>query len=251
MRKRSTCSTLSASDCRPFQPHGFSRGCTAPAGVSDPLGRRPTRPPAALFCALLLLAAAWPALAHKVIASAWVEGDEIVGEVGLSNGDVAKEGTRIEVFGPDDVPLGEVFTDGDGLFRFTPTEAVPHRFEVDLGAGHVGEVRVDSDELPIGLGQNQNQGPADAAPGPGAPDAGATPVAGPSRAELEALIARAVQREVLPLRRELAAYREKNDLQGILGGIGYICGIFGLLFFVYGRHQRQARPRAEPSEEGR
>ena len=50
-------------------------------------------------------------------------------------------------------------------------------------------------------------------------------------------IAEAVRDELRPLRREIAAYREKNDLQTILGGIGYIVGIFGLGFYVAARRR--------------
>ena len=55
------------------------------------------------------------------------------------------------------------------------------------------------------------------------------------------MIAKAVQRQVRPLRKELTAYREKKNLQDILGGIGYICGIFGLAFFYYARRSRREK----------
>jgi nickel transport protein len=51
------------------------------------------------------------------------------------------------------------------------------------------------------------------------------------------VIAKAVRDEIRPLRRELIAYREKNDLQGILGGIGYIFGLFGLGFYIAARRK--------------
>ncbi|NIY97843.1 cobalt ABC transporter permease, partial [Salipiger sp. HF18] len=47
----------------------------------------------------------------------------------------------------------------------------------------------------------------------------------------------AVRDEVRPLRREIAAYREHNDLQSILGGIGYIVGLFGLGFYLAARRK--------------
>ena len=50
-------------------------------------------------------------------------------------------------------------------------------------------------------------------------------------------IAEAVRNEVRPLRREIAAYKEKNDLQTILGGIGYIAGLFGVGFYVAARRR--------------
>jgi nickel transport protein len=55
---------------------------------------------------------------------------------------------------------------------------------------------------------------------------------------LETAVAAAVQRELAPLKRQLAAREQEADLQALIGGIGYICGIFGVLFFVYARRQR-------------
>jgi nickel transport protein len=52
-----------------------------------------------------------------------------------------------------------------------------------------------------------------------------------------------VRDEVRPLRREITAYKEKNDLQTVLGGIGYIVGLFGLAFFLMARRERRADGR--------
>lgn len=178
-----------------------------------------------------------PAHAHKVITSAWADGDFIEGEIGFSNGDVPPEGTQVEVFGPGGEKLGEVSTDADGLFRFQPTEAIAHSFRSNLGAGHLGEVTLGVDELPIRLvqgGAATQQGGVDESAGKLGPAAGV-----PVCADLEAVIAEAVQRQVRPLRKELRKSREKKNLQDILGGIGYICGIFGLAFFYYGRRARR------------
>jgi len=187
--------------------------------------------PNALLLALLTLFVMAPVHAHKVVASAWADGDAIEGEVGLSNGEMAAEGTRVEIFGPAGEKLGETVTDADGLFRFTPTQAIAHRFRADLGAGHVAEVSLTVDELPIGLqrsAKTNESATASVAADVEAPAQLALP-------DFEALIAAAVRREIKPLRKELAAYKEKNDLQNILGGLGYICGIFGLAFFIYAR----------------
>lgn len=175
-----------------------------------------------------------PVFAHKVLTAVWTTEDAIEGEVGFSNGDMAEGGTVVEVFGPDGRKLGETRTDADGLFSFTPAEAVDHTFKADLGAGHVAEVTLVADELPPAVlaGGSRLIGTAEASP-----VTGAVPVAAVQ--DLDALVREAVRREVLPLRRELTAYKEQNDLQRILGGIGYICGVFGLLFFVYAR--RKAR----------
>jgi nickel transport protein len=189
-----------------------------------------------LAIALLLVLAAPAVLAHNVILSAWPAGDVIEGEIGFSSGELAAPGTKVRVLGPDGEELGTTTVDEDGLFRFEPSEPVPHRFVADLGQGHVAEATLAVDELPAAV--------AAAAAAPGTAQA-ATPAAttagAASRAidasELETLVAAAVQRELAPLKRQLAAREQEADLQALIGGIGYICGIFGLLFFVYARRR--------------
>ncbi|MFP4405371.1 MAG: cobalt ABC transporter permease, partial [Rhodosalinus sp.] len=58
--------------------------------------------------------------------------------------------------------------------------------------------------------------------------------------EERAAIAEIVRSELRPLRQEIAAYRTRNDLQTILGGIGYIMGIFGLGFYLAARRRLAA-----------
>jgi nickel transport protein len=58
-------------------------------------------------------------------------------------------------------------------------------------------------------------------------------------AKLKSELRAAVRLETKPLRKEIAAYKEKNDLQTILGGIGYIIGLFGIGFYIAARRERQ------------
>ncbi|MCB2101918.1 MAG: cobalt ABC transporter permease [Rhodobacterales bacterium] len=183
------------------------------------------------FALAFTLALPGGARAHKVVAAVYAEGRVIEGEVGFSNGDMAAD-ADVVVTAPDGRELGRTRTDADGLFTFTPTEAVDHHFTANLGAGHVAQVTLPAADLPRGL-----------APGGAAPARmDSTPVAeaGASAAlppDLSEQIAAAVRREVKPLRKEIAAYRERNDLQAILGGIGYILGLFGLGFYLMARRR--------------
>ncbi|KAA5602165.1 cobalt ABC transporter permease [Blastochloris sulfoviridis] len=205
---------------------------------------------------VLALSLGWsaPALAHKVVAGAYASGDAIEGEIGFSDGEPAKN-VLVEVFDEDGTRLGEVRTKEDGTFVFEPKAAVTHIFRADLGAGHVAEIRVDRSELPASLTTGGQPTP-DAAGGPPlgeASSAAAPSVAPPVTAEpppqsspaalteaQRAVVAELIRNEIRPLRREVIAYREKNDLQSILGGIGYIVGLFGLWFFLAARRQARA-----------
>jgi nickel transport protein len=183
-----------------------------------------------------------PVLAHKVIFSVFKSGDVIEGELGFSNGDMAV-GQVIEVFDTTGAKLGDAVTDEDGFFVYAPTEPVTHVFKADMGAGHVGEVQMAASDVAALLGVAPQDSGASA--GPAAPTVANAPQAEEPEAvtiaalteDERAAIAKAVRDEMRPLRREIAAYREKNDFQTILGGIGYIFGLFGLGFYLAARRR--------------
>ncbi|WP_259781108.1 cobalt ABC transporter permease [Aestuariispira ectoiniformans] len=179
------------------------------------------------------LVAATPAAAHKVIASAYAEGQKIEGEIGFSNGDMAA-GALVEVFDDSDRKLGETRTDADGIFDFTPKEKVVHIFKANLGAGHVAQYRMEIADLPEDLAGGPSIVSAVQAAEVESPEQ--APTTGNLK-DFKRLVEDAVRREVKPLRREIAAYKEKNDMQSILGGIGYIVGIFGFGFYIAARRQ--------------
>nr|WP_325048110.1 cobalt ABC transporter permease [Thalassococcus profundi] len=140
------------------------------------------------------------------------------------------------VTGPDGAELGRAVTDADGFFVYTPTAPVAHTFFADLGAGHVAEVFMPAEDVARIMGVASTT-PATPEPVPDEPAAkGGITVAALTDAERQA-IAQAVRDEMRPLRREIAAYREHNDFQTILGGIGYIVGLFGLGFYLAARRR--------------
>ncbi|MCF4167400.1 cobalt ABC transporter permease [Zavarzinia compransoris] len=177
---------------------------------------------------LAFLVASAPAQAHKVIASVFPSGSAIEGEIGFSNGDMATN-QLVEIFDGAGTRIGETHTDDDGFFTYTPTQAVTHVFKANMGAGHVAEVVMDAAEIAAIMGK--------AAPADAPPAAAAATVEGTALSEA---IAAAVRDEIRPLRREIDAYKEKNDLQSVLGGMGYIAGLFGLGFFLAARRRLQA-----------
>lgn len=190
-------------------------------------------------CSLLALAlmAPLPALAHNVIASVFPSGSDIEGEVGFSNGDMATD-LLIEVFDEAGNKLGETRTDEDGFFLFTPAQPVAHVFRGDLGAGHVADIRMEAIEVAALLGV----APISAAGG--SPEQAETgqPLAlsDQSRAELASMI----RTELRPLRQEITAFKNKSNFQSILGGIGYIFGLFGLGFYIAAQRKMKAMDSA-------
>lgn len=188
--------------------------------------------------ALTLILTPLPALAHKVIAGVFPSGTAIEGEIGFSNGDMATE-QEVIVTGPDGTELGRTTTDGDGFFLYTPRAAIAHHFHADLGGGHVADVVMSAKDVAKIMGVSPESAavstPA-AAPSSGPQADTSAPLSESDRAR----IAEMIRDEIRPLRREMAATREHHDLQSILGGIGYILGLFGLGFYLAARRRLTA-----------
>ncbi|WP_207802671.1 hypothetical protein [Motiliproteus coralliicola] len=173
------------------------------------------------------------ALAHNVIGGVYAIGDQIEGEIGFSNGDMAHEGTLVRISDGNGRELGQVTTDAEGFFVFTATERVEHHFFADLGAGHVVEMVLPLEQLPVTLAGSGSSKPAEPTKNGTTSNAEAVDLQ-----QLQPLIEQAVARQVAPLRKELAAYKEKASLQDVLGGIGYIFGLCGLGIWL--RHRQTA-----------
>ena len=195
---------------------------------------------------MALMVPSLSAHAHKVVASAYAGGSIVEGEIGFSNGKMAAN-IQVGVYDDNGNRLGETKTDEDGFFTFSPTRPVTHIFRANLGAGHVAEAILKPDELPDTAIATPFAAPSErSAPAGPVISKAVEPTAGQPGRQTEAdldrqrtLIAEAVRGELRPLRREIAAYKEKNDFQTILGGLGYIVGIFGLWFFVAARRQKK------------
>lgn len=183
---------------------------------------------------ILALTAPVPALAHNVISSVFPSGSDIEGEIGFSSGDMATD-LKIEVFDEAGNKLGETKTDAEGFFIFTPTQPVTHIFRGDLGAGHVAEVTMPAAEVAALMGQDAAASAAAASVAVPSSMAGPSGLSDQARAELATMI----RTELRPLRQEISAYKNKNDLQTILGGLGYIAGLFGLGFYIAARRKME------------
>lgn len=171
------------------------------------------------FVLCLCAMANW-AYAHNVVGGVYAIGETIEGEIGFSNGDMAPAGTEVVISDATGKELGKVVTDAEGLFVFTAQQRIEHHFFANLSSGHVAELVLPADELPETL-----------------PGGGKIPIAKPQssapnftgdQVALQAMIEKAVAKQVAPLRKELAAYKEKAGLQDVIGGIGYIFGLCGL-----------------------
>jgi len=189
----------------------------------------------ALAAGVVAMAGMTPAWAHKVLMDVYADGSAVVGELGFSDGSMA-QGATVEVLDAKGNKLAEVKTDAKGVFRYVPTKKEALSFRSNLGAGHMGFADMSVDDLPENIGGAASE----AAPAAASTAAASTEAAAPAATaavpdDLTQIIGKEVRRNVKPLREMIYKMKEKNDLQAILGGIGYILGIFGVGFYVAAR----------------
>ncbi len=214
------------------------------------------------LAALLALFAAAPALAHKVTLFAYVEGGDIVADAFYSRSNKVRQGKIAVADAASGEKLLEIATDEAGTARFpVPEKALKARRDLRLtliaGEGHQDEILVRASEFAPApkvekpAAPKPAEKPAPKASGtPAKAATGDTPAAQPAQAaapqpspqldqaELEALIERAVEKKVAPLRQMLE--RQAGDgprMVEIVGGIGYILGLFGVAAFFAARRK--------------
>jgi nickel transport protein len=201
--------------------------------------KRAASPPkliAAIFCLLMtLLATPDTAPAHRVYLYAWVEGDTIHTESYFSSNRKVQN-ARIAVYdlSADELLVGR--TDADGRFAFPAPQKKGLRIVVETGTGHKGEYLLKLDKE----GVSAAKGGVPPAANAGSP--ALTPAAQGclDREQIRAVVEKALDERLGPLSRELARRRGsgKPGFKEIFAGIGYICGIMGLLLYLRNRKQK-------------
>jgi nickel transport protein len=189
-----------------------------------------------LFTVLYLAMTVPCALAHKVLLTAYVEGDTVFVEGGFSDGTSCKN-ARIEVFDPSGKKLLEGKTNEDGEFSFSPPQKTDLKLVLNAGMGHRGEYTVLADELPDMTGGQAARAEATSTPAaeirkPQASEA----VARIDPKEIEAIVDRVIQKRLRPLTQLVAKSQRKTGFSPteIFGGIGYILGLMGIaMYFRY------------------
>jgi len=189
---------------------------------------------------ILLLLAATPTLAHRLQVFATVDGSLIAGTV-HSGGWGTAAGTHILIQDASGETLAEITPAEDGNFSYKAREPMDHLIVADSGDGHRAAWRISASELAVGFPMREVEHPHDnsqshdhrmQAADPTAID-GENPTPHPYLSPtldpaLETTIGRVLARQIIPLRQELNAERQRLRLQDILGGIGYIVGLAGL-----------------------
>jgi nickel transport protein len=205
-----------------------------------------------LAAVVIFLSLSGAALAHKVNVYAFVDGDAIQIECSFSRSRKVKNGKLVIT----DLETGglvlEGVTDGQGRFRFRPSEEflqTGHGLNIRLlaGEGHQDEWKMSPEDLKV-LSLSPPSSATESVPtirdGRTAGDvprqavtaaaAGRTAVSSAlDAAELEAVIGKVLDQKLAPIKQTLA--RQQGDDPGfrdVIGGIGWIIGLLGLTAYM-------------------
>jgi len=208
-----------------------------------------------LLLLLVLGVLATPALAHRVLVFATASGDTIFTESKFIPNSPVRQG-KIEV---QDAKTGQTLltgtTDDEGKFSFKiPPEAITQKMDLKIiteaAMGHRGEWLLKAANY---LGGAQAVGTPAPAPVTAAPSATPAPsaTAAPAPAAamagtvnqqvLEAALNKVMERQLGPINEKLTDLTiHRTTLPDILGGIGYILGLFGVAAYFLSKRQKNS-----------
>ena len=188
------------------------------------------------------------AIAHRVNVFAWAEGDIVYVECKFSGGKKITGGSII-VSDPSGVELLTGRTNDQGEFSFKRPQPTELKIILQAGMGHRAEWTLPVDDGHAAHpADNSRADNANARNKLKSPDdqiyhqhseTQTAVYAGPSRAEIEAIVEKALDKKMKPVLKMLADSNAKGPGIGdILGGIGYIIGLVGIGAYFHNRKKK-------------
>jgi nickel transport protein len=200
-----------------------------------------------LFAALSALACilAYPTMAqaHAVFIFAWPQGDTICTDSYFSKKSPVRGGT-VSIQDSSGKVLDSAKTDDKGSVCFNrPQTTSDLTFVVEAGEGHRAEFKLRVEDLPAldpatTPSDPELQGVANAPADQQGNAGNASFPAGPgvNMADLRSIIRQELGAQLGPITKALAEADDKSPtLKDIIGGLGWLVGIFGLAFWYSGR----------------
>lgn len=171
--------------------------------------------------------------AHKVNVFAWVEGDMVLVE-GYYPGGKRAQNSLVEVYNNAGAKLLEGRTNQKGEFAFKIPSREDLRIVLTASMGHKNDFTIRAAEL--GGSEPPSQKPV--------PKIGETIAASPSTTvdmdQLEVMIDQALDRKLEPMIKLIRSTRKEGPgVTEIIGGIGYIFGLFGVVMYFKSRKERK------------
>lgn len=183
-----------------------------------------------LLTAIILIGSHVPALAHKVMIFAWVEGDTVFTESKFSGGKKVLN-APVLVFDKDGKKLLEGKTDNKGEFSFKIPKITDLRIVLNAAMGHKAEWTVPESEVC----ESGDIAKKKSVPVPSGPIA-----AGLSKEEVQKIVEDSLDKKLRPIVRLMTESRStKPSLTEIIGGIGYIFGLMGVALYFISREKKR------------
>ena len=181
------------------------------------------------FAVLIPCLLSAPVYAHKVNMFAYVEANKVMMEGYFSDG---KKPINCEVVvtDTDEKVLVKGVTDHDGKFSFVIPELTNLHIVLNAGMGHRAEYVISQSELSgggsVAAPSTTNQQDIQTS---------STEESPISSSFNESSLRRAVIEANLPLLRSIEELKESAKFSNIIGGVGFIFGIVGVLFYIKAR----------------
>jgi len=181
-----------------------------------------------LFFALI----SFPSFAHKVNIFAYAEGDTVYTESYFPDGTKVQGGT-VEVYDSEGNKLLEGKTDEEGRFNFKLPKKTDLKIVLIATMGHRASYLLSKDELPETASvQEQISEKPQFAERPVTVEETQLKEAHVDLNQLKTVIDKSLDEKLRPLMREIVKMQqEKVSFTEIIGGIGYIFGITGIIFY--------------------
>jgi len=182
-----------------------------------------------IFIFLIIIMMDVLVFAHKVNIFAFVEGDKVYTESYFNDGKKCID-SKIEVFDNQGNKLLEGLTDEEGAFSFEiPPGDGDLKIVLTASMGHQAEYNISADELSgaAGLIKEEPEEPVSVI----SPETSSVDLK-----EIQSIIEDALDEKLKPIMREIKKSQEdKISPTEIIGGIGYIIGIFGIVAYFLSR----------------
>lgn len=188
-----------------------------------------------LLALLIIIFLALPSQvwAHKVNVFAWVEGDMIFVE-GYFPGGKKAQNSLVEVYNGAGAKLLEGRTNQKGEFSFKIPAREDLRIVLTAGMGHKNDFTIPAGDL--GGLETSAQAPLAKT----SETVAALPSTTVDMGKLEAMIDQALDRKLQPVIKLIRSTRKEGPgVTEIIGGIGYIFGLFGLLMYFKSRKEKK------------
>lgn len=168
------------------------------------------------------------AYAHKVSTYAYREGDKVFGECYFVDGSPCKN-SKVEVYDLRGQKITETVTDEKGRYSFTTKEKGELRIVIPAGDGHRAEYKLE------GIAEKIEKKAAKETASAKTVNKSTQPQVTVNRDEIKQIVDEVMDIKLQGLRAEIMDLRKQMDKVGIrdiIGGIGYIFGIWAVIMLI-------------------